>query len=164
MKNERVTIHQAKLVRQLGFNEKCTAFLWKWPDDKVCIYETAIVSVNSKMSLASVPTVDQVIDWLRKKYNIIVYHTHIPYVCPKTHKIVYTFTPKICNPIWGWNQRITLKRGIQSRNIYAAKRSAITIALNWILSQKSEKSKNNKKLSKHGCKSKSNQRSKTQKR
>ena len=158
MKKERVTIHQAELLRQLGFCEKCNAYAWSWEDHGKRIYENSTMCNNNHDVLSlmfSVPTVDQVIDWLRKKYNIIVYHTHIPYVCPKTRKIVYTFTPKICNPNWGWNQRITLKRGIQSADIYAAKRSAITIALNWILSQKSEKSKNNKKLSKHGTESKS---------
>ena len=159
MKKERVTIHQAKLLKQLGFDEKCSAYAWHWEDDNVeRIYEIpTLYNANNLLNFRnqySAPTVDQVIDWLRKKYNIIVYHTHIPFVCPKTRKIVYTFTPKICNPEWGWNQRITLKRGIQSADIYAAKRSAITIALNWILSQKSEKSKNNKKLSKHGSKSK----------
>lgn len=160
MKKERVTIHQAKLLEQLGFDEKCSAYAWSWEGDgDESIYEITTLSNYNTHNLTktfSMPTVDQAIDWLRKKYNIVVYHTHIPYVCPKTHKIVYTFTPKICNPNWGWNQRITLKRGIQSADIYAAKRSAITIALNWILSQKSEKSKNNKKLSKHGSKSKSN--------
>ena len=159
MKKERVTIHQAELLRQLGFCEKCNAYGWDWGDNNKHVYENNTLCNNNTdifSNMFSVPTVDQVIDWLRKKYNIIVYHTHIPYVCPKTHKIVYTFTPKICNPDWGWNQRITLKRGIQSADIYAAKRSAITIALNWILSQKSEKSKNNKKLSKHESKSKNN--------
>lgn len=159
MKKERVTIHQARLLKRLGFNEECSAYAWRWESDRdERVYE--ITTLNNYNSLNftktfSIPTVDQVIDWLRKKYNIIVYHTHIPFVCPKTRKIVYTFTPKICNPNWGWNQCITLKRGIQSADIYAAKRSAITIALNWILSQKSGKSKNNKKLSKHGTESKS---------
>ena len=155
MKKERVTIHQAKLLKQLGFDERCSGYLWYWDKEESSVCEQGMGDFNNSHLTVSVPTVDQVIDWLRKKYNIIVYHTHIPYVCPKTRKIVYTFTPKICNPNWGWNQRITLKRGIQSADIYAAKRSAITIALNWILSQKSEKSKNNKKLSKHESKSKS---------
>lgn len=152
MKRERVTIHQAKLLKQLGFDEKCSGYVWSWESDHIeRIYEvTTLNNYNSPnfIKTFSVPTVDQAIDWLRKKYNIIIYHTHVPYVCPKTRKIVYTFAAKICNPKWGWNHRILLKRGIQSADIYAAKRSAITIALNWILSQKSKKSKNNKKLSK----------------
>lgn len=161
MKKERVTIHQAKLLKQLGFDEKCSAYAWRWEDNDVeRVYEIpTLCNANSLMSFRkqySMPTVDQAIDWLRKKYNIIIYHSHVPYVCPKIHKIVYTFASKVCNPEWGWNHRILLKRGIQSADIYAAKRSAITIALNWILSQKSKKSKNNKKLSKHEPKSKNN--------
>ena len=156
MKRERVTIHQAKLLKQLGFDEECNGLLWHWDEKEERVYEHSSLCDYNDVLTTSVPTVDQAIDWLRKKYNIIIYHTHVPYVCPKTRKIVYTFASKICNPKWGWNHRILLKRGIQSADIYAAKRSAITIALNWILSQKSKKSKNNKKLSKHGPKSKNN--------
>lgn len=86
-------------------------------------------------------TVDEVIDAIRMKFKIIIYNTTPPYVDPISKKIIYGFSVKVCNTKWGWNARKYLGQTKWRTNIYQAKREAINIAINWILSQKSEKSK-----------------------
>lgn len=153
--NKLVTIKQAKTLKSIGFKELCANYAWFFYDEPKLCYGSALANWNHHENAISVPDVDQVIDWLRRKYNIHVYNHAAPFVDP-THdnKVCYTLDVKKCNPHWGWNQREPLGKA-KSHNIYACKRMCITIALRWILSQKSEKSKNNKKLSKHGSKSKS---------
>lgn len=88
--------------------------------------------------------IDDVIHALRIKYRIEIYNTAEPFVSPSGKdegKVVYGFSVKICNPKWGWNARKYLGQTKWRTNIYQAKREAINIAINWILSQKSEKSK-----------------------
>ena len=88
----------------------------------------------------AVPDVDQAIDWLRKKYHIIIYHSHAPFVNPQLNNaICYTFSIKQCDRQWGWNQRKSFGRTKMSKNIYSAKRMAITIALRGVLGPKSKK-------------------------
>ena len=89
-------------------------------------------------------TVDEVIDAIRMKFNVIIYNTAPPHVDPVSKKIIYGFSVKVCNTKWGWNARKYLGQTKWYTNIYQAKREAIDIAINWILSQKSEKSKNQK--------------------
>lgn len=86
-------------------------------------------------------TVDEVIDAIRMKFKVIIYNTAAPHVSPISNKIIYGFSVKACNTRWGWNARTYLGKTKWRTNIYQAKREAINIAINWILSQKSEKSK-----------------------
>ena len=88
--------------------------------------------------------IDSVIHALRVKYRIEIYNTAEPFVCPSGKhqcKVVYGFSVKICNPKWGWNTRQYLGKTDWLPNIWEAKRRAISIAIKWILSHKSQKSK-----------------------
>lgn len=99
-------------------------------------------------------TVDEVIDAIRMKFNVIIYNTAPPHVDPVSKKIIYGFSVKVCNTKWGWNARKYLGQTKWRTNIYQAKREAINIAINWILSQKSEKSKKPKIVAINGTKQK----------
>lgn len=88
--------------------------------------------------------VDDIIDEIRRKFKVIIYNTAPPHVDPISKKIIYGFSVKVCNTKWGWNARKYLGQTKWRTNIYQAKREAINIAINWILSQKSEKSKKSK--------------------
>lgn len=98
--------------------------------------------------------VDEVIDAIRMKFDVIVYNTAPPHVDPISKKIIYGFSVKVCNTKWGWNARKYLGQTKWRTNIYQAKREAIDIAINWILSQKSEKSKKSKIVAINGTKQK----------
>jgi len=137
-----VTIRQAKLLKKIGFNEPVLSYIFSVRTDE--IRSNFHLSKWNKYGnlYTSLPDVDTVIDWLRKKYNIIVYNITPPSVCPVKGKITFGYGVKLCNIRHGWNGRVYItKKGIFSYNIYAAKRMAINEALKWILSHKSEKSK-----------------------
>ena len=83
--------------------------------------------------------VDDVIDSIRKKYNVIIYHRATPFV-DSSGKIIYNFTAKCCNPKLGWNGRVYIKTpSTWDSNIYEAKRRAIRAAAQWILAHKCQK-------------------------
>lgn len=87
-------------------------------------------------SCAHPPTVDEVIDRIRIKYNIVVYNTGAPYVhhtLTGKKYIVYGFSVKKCDVKSGWNFRIQIGGTEWTDNIYKAKRQAITIALEYII-------------------------------
>lgn len=87
--------------------------------------------------------VDDVIDWLRRKHKIVIYDKIEPFVDPKTHVILYRMAVKKCNLRDGWNGRIYIGESRLTKNIYAAKREAIWLAIRWIKMQnKSAKGKN----------------------
>lgn len=96
--------------------------------------------------------IDNTIHALRVKYNIEIYNTAEPFVCPtgkNQNKVVYGFSVKVCNPKWGWNARQYIGKTDWLPNIWEAKRRAINIAIKWILSHKSQKSKKSKTVSKN---------------
>lgn len=114
-----VTIRQALDLAYLGFNEPVKMVTPKPNKKQVWICPALFV-----------PTVDEAIDWLRRKYNVVVYNTYAPFVDPNNKiKIFYSFSVKQCDFQLGWNGRILLGRGKDSHDIYAAKRNAITIAI-----------------------------------
>lgn len=104
------------------------------------------------INLWQIYTVDKVIDEIRRKFKVIIYNTAPPHVDPISNKIVYGFSVKVCNTKWGWNARKYLGQTKWRTNIYQAKREAINIAINWILSQRSEKSKKPKIVAINGTK------------
>lgn len=87
-----------------------------------------------------VPTVDEAIDWLRRKYNIVIYNKIEPFVDPTdlTHKtILFRFGVKRCDTTnLGWNGRLYIGETRFAKNVYSLKREAINIALKYIKSQK----------------------------
>lgn len=96
--------------------------------------------------------IDDVIDKIRRRFNVIIYNTAPPHVCPMSKKIVYGFSVKVSNTKWGWNARKYLGQTKWRTNIYQAKREAINIAIKWILSHKSQKSKKPKIVAINGTK------------
>lgn len=89
--------------------------------------------------------IDTAIDYIRRRYNVHIYNTAPPFVDSVTKKVVYAFSVKVCNNQLGWNGRKSLGCTKWYENVYQAKRAALKIALDWILSQKSQKSKRTKK-------------------
>lgn len=80
--------------------------------------------------------IDNAIDALRIKYNVIIYNTAVPFV-DKNGKIVYNFSAKKCNPRLGWNGRARIETSnVWDANIYEAKRRAIRAAARWILAHR----------------------------
>ena len=118
IKDSLVTKTQALALKELGFNE-------------ITLYARGYLSV---------PTVDEVIDWLRRKYNIVIYNKIEPFVDPvdETHKtILFKYGVKRCDVNHlGWNGRIDLGTTRLSKNVYSLKREGINIALKYIKSQK----------------------------
>lgn len=114
MKQALVTIKQAVELRSLGFDD--------W--------------ASHRDLYLSVPTVDEAIDWIRRKFNVVIYNSTEPVV--RNKKIRYGYAVKYCNKHWGWNQRVYISRGEWSFDHYAAKRMAITKALKWIKKSKKE--------------------------
>lgn len=100
--------------------------------------------------------IDVAIDYIRQKYNVHIYNSAPPFVTPVTKKVVYAFSVKACNTKLGWNGRKTLGSTKWYENVYRAKREALKIALDWILSQKSQKSKRTKKAINASSKTKQN--------
>lgn len=141
VKDSLVTKTQAIALKELGFRETCLCRYVKWanaietPENKECICS---LHVNSP-STTSVPTTDEVIDWLRRKYNIVIYNKVEPFVDPTddSHKtILFKFGVKRCDiNHLGWNGRIDLGTTRLTKNVYSLKREAIGIALKYIKSQ-----------------------------
>jgi len=83
--------------------------------------------------------VDYVIDQMRKKYNVVIYHKSTPFV-DSSGKIIYNFAAKCCNPKMGWNGRTYIDTPSKwDCHIYEAKRRAIRAAARWILAHKCQK-------------------------
>ena len=85
--------------------------------------------------------VDDVIDWLRRVHKIVIYDKIEPFVDPKTRTILYRMAVKKCNLRDGWNGRIYIGESKLTKNIYAAKREAIWLAIRWIKKQNHGKTK-----------------------
>ena len=123
VKDSLVTKTQTKALKELGFKE-------------ITLY---YYSAGLRHEV-SVPTVDEAIDWLRRKYNIVIYNKIEPFVDPTddTHKkILFKYGVKRCDiNHLGWNGRIDLGTTRLSTNVYSLKREAIGIAIKYIKSQK----------------------------
>lgn len=88
-------------------------------------------------------SLDGVIDWLRRKHNIIIYNSIEPFVDPVSdnHHILYRFSVKRCNLRDGWNGREYIGESKLTKNIYTAKRQAITLAIKWLKQHRYERKK-----------------------
>lgn len=87
---------------------------------------------------------DDVIDWFRRKHNIIIYNSIEPFVDPTSnnHDILYRFSVKHCNLRDGWNGREYIGESKLTKNIYTAKKQAITLAIKWLKQHRHERKKN----------------------
>lgn len=135
-----ITVNDALKLRNLGYNEeKATRYAYRFGDKgKYRLQKGYIIYRNSDnpFHILSVPTVDEVIDWLRRKYNVIIVNSADPFVNPVSKYIEYGYKVKQCNPKWGWNQREYVGGTVWSCDINAAKRMAIRIAIRHILKKK----------------------------
>ena len=140
MRQSLVTIKQAQELKALGFRDKVsTAMNVKTGN----IYPSISMNHNRMPHWVSIPTVDEVIDWFRRKHDVIIYNTRAPFVDPTDSKsrISYAFSIKFCSKRDGWNGRIHVGYSGCSYNIYAAKRRAISIAISWLKQQNKRKPK-----------------------
>lgn len=102
-----------------------------WSDVELLIKIGIICTANTD--------VDDAIDRIRKKYNVVIYHKSTPFV-DASGKIIYNFAAKSCNPKMGWNGRTYIDTpSTWDSNIYEAKRRAIRAAAQWILAHKCKK-------------------------
>lgn len=122
-KQQCVTLNQAKLLDE-----------WN--------YYGGVVYTRCNSKEVRIATIDDAIDWLRRKFNVIIYNSVEPFVDPRSNKIVYRMSVKYCNVRDGWNGRIYIGESKITSNIYAAKRESISIALRWIKKKEDEKKKN----------------------
>lgn len=147
-----VTATLALRLWNYGYRERCARFAYRIGDKYIISgwisYENwrtvkryMIVDGKKVPSEIPVPTVDEAIDWLRKKYNIVICNKTDPYVCPKTGKIQFGYRIKKCYPKAGWNMRQYIGVSIWSANIYAAKRDAIRKALTWLKKDQNAKTR-----------------------
>lgn len=94
-------------------------------------------------------SIDSVIDWLRKKYKVVIYNSMEPFVDPESKKILYRYSVKYCNLRDGWNGREYIGKSKLTSNIYAAKRQAIWLAIRWIKKQRNGKKKVQTRSTRH---------------
>lgn len=135
-----VTRRQALWLRELGFNEPTLAVMLRLSiedDFNKLLDFNRVDDYNASWQSLSVPTVDEAIDWLRRKFNVVIADKTIPFVDPKACKIMFAYLVKWCNLRDGWNGRVIIGYGDWSYNPYAAKRNAITIALRWLIKRRS---------------------------
>lgn len=136
VKDSLVTKTQALALKELGFKERTSYYFWR----NNTPFRGSLENSNSEECFASAPTVDEVIDWLRRKYNIVIYNKIEPFVDPAddTHKtILFKYGVKRCDVNHlGWNGRIDLGTTRLNTNVYSLKREAINIAIRYIKSQK----------------------------
>ena len=138
MKANLVTIKQAQELKALGFREKVSACMSVETDR---IYPCIPRDHNRFKSWVSIPTVDEAIDWLRRKYNVHIYTSIPPFVDPTNdkHPILYRYAVKFCNKRDGWNGRVYVGETNLSENVYSLKRQAIWIAIRWIKANRKPK-------------------------
>ena len=140
MKQSLVTIKQAQELKALGFHDKVSMAVLI---ETGSIYPCLPQDKNDFGRWMSIPTVDEAIDWLRRKYDIMIYNTTPPFVDPTDPKsrISYAFSIKHCHRRDGWNGRTNIGYTGSSYNIYATKRRAISIAISWLKQQNKRKPK-----------------------
>lgn len=132
-----VTVKQALVLRELGYKEPTLRYAYGIGSYRLQKQRTT-TTINYCKAILSVPSVDQAIDWLRRKFNIIIFDFADPFVDPIKNAIVYCYGVKLCNKKWGWNQRKYIGQSNWSRNPYAIKRQAIWIALHHIVKIKKD--------------------------
>jgi len=138
MKKDLCSITIAKALDELGFNRETrycydprVSKIKRDPNKQIRDWNHYL---RPPLFHVSVPTVDQAIDWIREKYDVVIYNHVPPFVNPKDkqNRIIYIYGVKFCNRRDGWNGRVAISCGRMSHNIYAAKRMAIMDAIRWI--------------------------------
>jgi hypothetical protein len=144
-----VSIKQAEILKELGFTEITQRYAYKSINgNKFKLAENIGRNYRYNKPRFSgflqlyllVPTVDQAIDWIRRKFDVIIYNSAEPFVTPLSKDIVYAYGVKYCSKRDGWNGRIIIERsGDWCKDPNTAKRRALTKALNFIKKEKDAK-------------------------
>ena len=138
MKKNLVSKSIARSLKELGFRDEVAS----WVNKKFIgtgIPENSNAKWLTTLGYISMPTVDEAIDWLRRKYNVVIYEYMEPFVDPRVdnpNRILYKYAIKWCNLRDGWNGRVYIGESNLLSNIYTAKREAIKIAVSWIRKNK----------------------------
>jgi hypothetical protein len=146
-----VTINQAIKLKELGFNDCVSHYVMKFDGikyDQKWITESSLTNWNSQYYenhysaiYLSVPTVDEAIDWIRRKFNIVIY-LEDPYTDPLNDKIIlYSYKVELYNIGRNWNMYEQLGQSNRSPNVYGMKRQAIWLAIRWIIKSRKRKTK-----------------------
>lgn len=141
MKQNRVTIKQAEKLKKLGFKEGTTHYSYNYCNKgfKVIEHSGQVANWNKFPLTVSIPTIDTACDWIRRKFNVIVYDATPPYVDPAGAKCIwYRYETKFCNTLGGWNFREYIGTSKRLKNAYAAKRQALSLALSYIVKSKAK--------------------------
>lgn len=146
-----VSIKQAEVLKELGFKELVRRFAYREVNEEkfklvpdqhhICTYHRPRYLGIMKQYVL-IPTVDQAVDWIRRNFDVVIYNSAEPFVKPLTKDIVYAYGVKYCNKRDGWNGRIIIDRGSKwYKDPNAAKRRALTKALNFIKKRKNAESR-----------------------
>lgn len=145
MKQNRVTVKQAKLLKLLGFVERTNCYVYEDKNFSHISESGSSANWNKEQTTGShnlwtsIPTVDEAIDWIRRKYNIIIYDKFAPFVDTYGNKFIwYAYGVKRCNLKQGWNFREYIGYSHSRKSPYSAKREAINIALKYITKNKAK--------------------------
>lgn len=138
--NNLVTVKQAQELKALGFRDIVSHYIVE-SIGKPKIKCGCSTTSNKYRWFLSIPTVDEAIDWLRRKYNVHIYTPIAPFVDPTNdkHPILYRYAVKFCNKRDGWNGRVYVGETNLSKNVYSLKRQAIWLAIRWIKQNKKPK-------------------------
>lgn len=125
IKEQLISKTMAEELRGLGFREKT-------------LYEFRRHRMDIKC-----PTVDEAIDFLRRKYNVIIYNVIEPFVDPTAKKPVILFRYKVkwCNLRDGWNGRCYIGSTELTKHPNTGKKTALRIAIKWIKQYEQTKSR-----------------------
>lgn len=144
-----VSTKQAEILKELGFTETTQRYAYKSINgNKFKLAENIGKNYRYNKPRFSgflqlyllVPTVDQAIDWIRRKFDVVIYNSAEPFVKPLTKDIVYAYSVKYCNKRDGWNGRVIIDRGGEwCKDPNTAKRRALTKALNFIKKERDAK-------------------------
>lgn len=125
IKEQLVSKTVAEELHGLGFREKT-------------LYEFRRHHMDIKWS-----TVDEAIDFIRRKYNVVIYNAMEPFVDPTSKKPVILFRYKIkwCNLRDGWNGRCYIGSTELTKHPSTGKKTALRIAIKWIKQYEQTKSR-----------------------
>lgn len=157
LKQNLVTLNQAMALKDIGFNEALASRVALIPGivpskPKGQLYEFNAIHKNgdNPKNVIAVPTVDVAIDWIRRKFNVVIFDAAEPFVDPIKKTIMYSYKVKFCNVKWGWNYREFIGQTKWSKDSYAMKRQAIWIAIRYIKKKKDAERKRKNKARKRG--------------
>lgn len=135
--NERVTLLQAKRLRRLGYNKPCSTYHcaagnqirvdkpMNWNAEKRKYW----YDYSGEHECTSIPKCDDVINWLREKYNIEVFiyvYRNPPY------DDINIYYEAMSSHYTKSKRTFACSKNVKYRDIFAAKRNIISKCLTYI--------------------------------